>query len=126
MAAVWYGNDDYTSMNKMTGGMLPAMTWHDIMAYAHQGIETKPPFGVPDGRHSAATVAANQAGGVANARAADRPNVLSRRSAGIILDIGSSLRAARPPRPAAAAGLGVAAEAAIPPVHAIGGRLGAQ
>ena len=26
----------------MTGGSLPAQTWHDIMAYAHQGIELKP------------------------------------------------------------------------------------
>jgi penicillin-binding protein 1A len=25
----------------MTGGSLPAMTWHNIMAYAHQGDEVK-------------------------------------------------------------------------------------
>ena len=25
----------------MTGGSLPAQTWHDIMEYAHQGIELK-------------------------------------------------------------------------------------
>ena len=25
----------------MTGGSLPAMTWHNIMAYAHQGIEIR-------------------------------------------------------------------------------------
>jgi penicillin-binding protein 1A len=25
----------------MTGGSLPAQTWHEIMAYAHQGIELK-------------------------------------------------------------------------------------
>jgi penicillin-binding protein 1A len=29
--AVWYGNDDYSPTNRMTGGSLPAQTWHDIM-----------------------------------------------------------------------------------------------
>ncbi|MCB1078069.1 MAG: transglycosylase domain-containing protein, partial [Verrucomicrobiae bacterium] len=28
--AVWYGNDDYSPTNRMTGGSLPAQTWHDI------------------------------------------------------------------------------------------------
>jgi len=42
VAGVWFGNDDYTSTNRMTGGSLPAQTWHDIMAYAHQGIELRP------------------------------------------------------------------------------------
>jgi penicillin-binding protein 1A len=31
----------------MTGGSLPAMTWHGIMKYAHQGIELKPLAGLP-------------------------------------------------------------------------------
>ena len=39
---IWYGNDDYTPMQQMTGGSLPAQTWKEIMAYAHQGIELKP------------------------------------------------------------------------------------
>jgi penicillin-binding protein 1A len=26
----------------MTGGTLPAMTWHDIMQYAHSGVDLKP------------------------------------------------------------------------------------
>jgi penicillin-binding protein 1A len=42
VGAVWYGNDDHTSTNKLTGGSLPAQTWHDVMAPAHQGIEIKP------------------------------------------------------------------------------------
>src|SRR5204862_8011371 len=41
IAGVWFGNDDYSSTNRMTGGSLPAQTWHDIMDYAHQGIELK-------------------------------------------------------------------------------------
>jgi penicillin-binding protein 1A len=44
---VWFGNDDYASTNRMTGGSLPAMTWHNIMAYAHQGIELKQLPGIP-------------------------------------------------------------------------------
>ncbi|HMH74645.1 MAG TPA: penicillin-binding transpeptidase domain-containing protein, partial [Bradyrhizobium sp.] len=39
--AVWYGNDDYSPTNRMTGGSLPAQTWHDIMVAAHQGVEIK-------------------------------------------------------------------------------------
>jgi penicillin-binding protein 1A len=46
VCGVWYGNDDYQSLNRMTGGALPAMTWHEIMAYAHQGIELKNLAGV--------------------------------------------------------------------------------
>jgi penicillin-binding protein 1A len=46
VAGVWFGNDDYAPTNRMTGGSLPAMTWKQIMAYAHQGIELKPIQGV--------------------------------------------------------------------------------
>ena len=47
VCGVWFGNDDYQPMNRMTGGALPAMVWHDIMTYAHQGIEIKPLPGIP-------------------------------------------------------------------------------
>ena len=47
VCGVWFGNDDYQSTNRMTGGALPAMTWHNIMDYAHQGIEIKQLPGVP-------------------------------------------------------------------------------
>ena len=39
--AVWYGNDDYSPTNRMTGGSLPAQTWREIMVVAHQGVEVK-------------------------------------------------------------------------------------
>ena len=52
VGAVWMGNDDYTSTNRMTGGTLPAMTWHNIMAYAHQGIELRPLPGLPAPTHA--------------------------------------------------------------------------
>ncbi|KQZ63489.1 penicillin-binding protein [Rhizobium sp. Root149] len=55
-AAVWFGNDDFTSMNNMTGGSLPAMTFKKLMDYAHQGIELKPIPGIdnplPRGNHA--------------------------------------------------------------------------
>ncbi|MEO1747749.1 MAG: transglycosylase domain-containing protein, partial [Pseudomonadota bacterium] len=44
--AVWYGNDDYTPTNNLTGGRLPAQTFQQIMAFAHQGIDLKPMPGV--------------------------------------------------------------------------------
>jgi len=47
VCGVWFGNDDYTPTNRMTGGALPAMTWHQIMEYAHQGIEVKQLPGIP-------------------------------------------------------------------------------
>jgi penicillin-binding protein 1A len=41
-AAVWYGNDDFSPTEKMTGGILPAMTFQRFMEFAHQNIELKP------------------------------------------------------------------------------------
>ena len=56
VCGLWFGNDDYTSTNRMTGGSLPAMTWHTIMAYAHSGIEIKqlPGIAVPHDRQEQA------------------------------------------------------------------------
>ncbi|MBN8996517.1 MAG: penicillin-binding protein 1A [Rhizobiales bacterium] len=46
---VWYGNDNFTPMRRMTGGALPAMTWKRFMTYAHTGIELKPiPYVEPE------------------------------------------------------------------------------
>ncbi len=47
-AAVWIGNDDYTSTRNMTGGSLPAMTWQRLMTAAHQNIELRPIPGIDD------------------------------------------------------------------------------
>jgi penicillin-binding protein 1A len=44
---VWMGNDDYTATKRMTGGTLPALLWHNVMTYAHQGIELRPLPGLP-------------------------------------------------------------------------------
>ncbi|WP_297299307.1 transglycosylase domain-containing protein, partial [uncultured Methylovirgula sp.] len=47
VGTIWFGNDDDTPTDNMTGGSLPAMTWHLIMTYAHEGIELKPLPGAP-------------------------------------------------------------------------------
>jgi penicillin-binding protein 1A len=56
VCGVWFGNDDYQVTNRMTGGSLPAMTWHNIMAYAHEGVELKqlPGVAVPQVRQQPA------------------------------------------------------------------------
>jgi membrane peptidoglycan carboxypeptidase len=48
---VWMGNDDFTPTKHMVGGSLPAMTWHDIMAYANQGVELRQLPGLPAPQH---------------------------------------------------------------------------
>jgi penicillin-binding protein 1A len=35
VTGVWLGNDDYTKMNNITGGSLPAQTWAGFMSVAH-------------------------------------------------------------------------------------------
>ncbi len=88
VCTVWFGNDDDTSMNNMTGGSLPARTWHEIMSYAHQGVELKNPYGVteiPPISASAAAKASDSAG-------SRRPASLSRRTDEAIREIESLFR----------------------------------
>lgn len=40
-AAMWLGNDDYTSTKDVTGGSLPALTWQAMMAKVHEGLAPK-------------------------------------------------------------------------------------
>jgi len=83
VCGLWFGNDDYTSTNRMTGGSLPAMTWHNIMEYAHQGIELKQLPGLPVPPARQPEVVAD-----AKSKAADqpppRPITLSKRGAEIL------------------------------------------
>jgi len=86
VCGVWFGNDDYAPTNRMTGGSLPAMTWRQIMAYAHQGIEIKQIPGVPAGPTPAAPqVAAATQGGAEPAAA--RPTMLTKRSIDVLLRV---------------------------------------
>jgi penicillin-binding protein 1A len=92
--AVWYGNDDYSPTNRMTGGSLPAQTWHDIMTVAHQGVEVRELGGVGMGvklpqQPVQQTVAAN--GAVAPPKILEikpgPPPVLTKRGADILVQV---------------------------------------
>src|SRR5882672_5305046 len=84
ICGVWFGNDDYTTMNQMTGGSLPAQTWHDIMAYAHQGVELKPIPGLgpqPTGRQQVAEGKEGKKDGGTDAPPPRLSSVLTKRGA---------------------------------------------
>jgi penicillin-binding protein 1A len=83
---VWFGNDDYSPTNRMTGGSLPAMTWHQIMAYAHQGVEIKPLPGLPAAPAVAAQQVASGPQGGSESSAA-RPTMLTKRSMDVLLRV---------------------------------------
>ncbi len=85
VCGVWFGNDDYAPTNRMTGGSLPAMTWHQIMAYAHQGVEVKNIPGVPAGPTPAAPQVANAS--AAGEQPSQRPTMLTRRSIDVLLRV---------------------------------------
>ena len=89
--AVWYGNDDYSPTNRMTGGSLPAQTWHDIMVAAHQGVEIKELAGVGMGERlpQPATPAAVAAIGAPKAPEIKPgpPPVLTKRGADILVQV---------------------------------------
>ncbi|MCX2722251.1 transglycosylase domain-containing protein [Roseibium salinum] len=89
--AVWFGNDDFTSTRRVTGGSLPAMTWHQFMDYAHNGIELARMPGVdaetlPRLARAAPTTQADEDA------EAPQPRVLKRRTQELLLGIGDNLR----------------------------------
>jgi penicillin-binding protein 1A len=97
-AAVWMGNDDFSTTNNMTGGSLPAMTWQRLMTYAHQNVELKPIPGIEkpfvdeklvaeaatDGAQAAADKAAQE----------ERPALLSNRTTRLLVDMSDAFRQA--------------------------------
>ena len=84
--AVWYGNDDYSPTNRMTGGSLPAQTWHDVMVVAHQGVEIKDIAGIGAGvRRPGANVIASLPG--AAAVNPGPPPILTRKGANILVRV---------------------------------------
>ena len=38
VTGVWIGNDDFRPMGNVTGGSIPAATWHSFMSVAHQSM----------------------------------------------------------------------------------------
>ena len=47
IAGVWVGNDDNSPTKKVTGGLLPAEIWHNVMEPAHRGLTPRPLPGEP-------------------------------------------------------------------------------
>lgn len=50
VAGVWFGNDNFKPMNRMTGGSLPAMTWKQVMSVIHTEQDILPIVGAIDPR----------------------------------------------------------------------------
>ena len=102
-AAVWLGNDDFTTTNDMTGGSLPAMTWHRLMTAIHQNVELKPIPGVDVEPPDAVAVAkAREAEQLATAATsggdpalADRPRTLSAATTKLLRSLTDAFRGAR-------------------------------
>ena len=57
---VWFGNDDFKEMKKMTGGTVPAATWHDFMVEALAGKAPVALAGLPVEESHIKLAAANQ------------------------------------------------------------------
>jgi penicillin-binding protein 1A len=91
VCAIWYGNDDYSPTNRMTGGSLPAQTWHDIMAVAHQGVEIKDIAGYPAAGPKPPTPVASAAVAPGSQKQPDikpgPPPVLTKRGADILVQV---------------------------------------
>lgn len=95
---VWFGNDDDTPMNNMTGGSLPAATWHEIMTFAHQNVEPKPIFGLPmtlDGARAAAEPGGRPAEGVVSLDGEPRPVSLPKGTVDALNAIDSTVQIVR-------------------------------
>jgi penicillin-binding protein 1A len=93
VASVWYGNDDSSPMNDMTGGTLPAMTWHEVMNLAHQNLEIRPIPGASPANASRVASAKGPAADQAQAPAQGfLAGTLSRKSYEVLGGIGTLFR----------------------------------
>jgi penicillin-binding protein 1A len=93
--AVWYGNDDYSPTNRMTGGSLPAQTWRDVMVVAHQGVEIREIPGVGMGQKQPPTPQTAAAMAAGAPKIIDTkpgpPPVLTKRGADILVRVEKAL-----------------------------------
>jgi penicillin-binding protein 1A len=98
--AVWFGNDDYSPMNNMTGGALPAMTFKKLMDYAHQGVELRAIPGIdnplPTGAHKKGDAIAEKKDTDPALLALTRTRSLSSETTRILKQIALSLKTAPP------------------------------
>ncbi len=123
VAGIWMGNDDYSSTNKMTGGSLPAMAWHEMMGPAHQSVELKPIPGL-EGVAPAASVARNASPKPFEVMSSpQRPAVLNRRSLDALGGIESIFREVGPRTTSSLEGDRTASPESTGAVRSVGGRI---
>ncbi len=104
LAAVWLGNDDFTSTNEMTGGSLPAMVWQRLMAYAHRNVEIKPIPGIQKPfleKPADADAIASLASSGGDSTAEEAPRILSPATTRVLAEIEAAFGGA-PAQPSAA------------------------
>ncbi len=105
VGAVWFGNDNYTPTRRLTGGSLPARTWHEFMTFAHNGVDLKPipdidnPFEKPQTDATVAAADSTDAGANADI---GKPATLSAATTERLLTIEQLLRKASRLKPLAA------------------------
>ncbi|WP_271168118.1 transglycosylase domain-containing protein [Hansschlegelia plantiphila] len=114
VGGVWFGNDDFTATREMTGGSLPAMTWKDIMTFAHQGFAPRPIPGLklPAGGQAVASQAPADSGDSGLSRSRN----LTDDAARVLNAIVSDVAAAGGPKPERASLILPAAGAGAPVV----------
>ena len=88
VCGVWFGNDDYTSMHQMTGGSLPAQTWHDDHGLCPPGnrAQADPRSRRASRRPRARAVAEAKKDSTADA-GPSRPSVLTKRGADALIRV---------------------------------------
>jgi penicillin-binding protein 1A len=105
VAGVWFGNDDSSETNNMTGGSLPAMTWKEIMGPAHQNLDLLPIPGVSPVDPRAPVVAKAAGPGVPGLVTGTINGQMPRRSFEVLTSMGDMFRTVSSgalPRPDAA------------------------
>jgi membrane peptidoglycan carboxypeptidase len=60
VASVWVGNDDNSPMRKVTGGLVPAALWKQVMTVAEQGLPPRPLDRTPEPASVSESLAADQ------------------------------------------------------------------
>jgi penicillin-binding protein 1A len=92
--AVWLGNDDFTPTRKVTGGLLPAMTWQRLMAYVHQNLILKPIPGIKDPFPEVPVADNKEDGGDDAIAEIERPAVLSQTTRRLLLELADRFKSA--------------------------------
>jgi penicillin-binding protein 1A len=102
VAAVWYGNDNFSPTRRLTGGRLPAMTWQHFMQYAHANVDLKTIPGIAPAkapRLPGARVASRRPNGTGSRRQTFRSApraLLSRTTRGVLVEIEATFLRAQP------------------------------